>query len=185
MLLLRQFWLELVKVRSLAYITSIISQPSTRIKISQAITGLLAQQPCNNTVNMIGKITVLFKTQLDTTTKFMVVVTLLFNLVISSFPDNILIMYEHNCWFTYHDGSNNVDQVCSFIKPWTVCSNMHEHWTSLSTTLFKLANSAMFKPVNWPAQPSRWPAQPCSSLWQSTGKNKPCIFKCVVLDSVK
>ena len=25
----------------------------TRVKISQAITGLLAQQPCNNTVNMI------------------------------------------------------------------------------------------------------------------------------------
>ena len=25
----------------------------TRVKISQAITGLLAQQPCSNTVNMI------------------------------------------------------------------------------------------------------------------------------------
>ena len=25
----------------------------TRVKISQTITGLLAQQPCNNTVNMI------------------------------------------------------------------------------------------------------------------------------------
>ena len=43
----------------------------------------------------------------------------------------------------YHDGSNNVVQVCSFIKPWTVCSNMHEH-ASLSTTLFKLASSTMF-----------------------------------------
>ena len=41
------------KVLVLVYITSIISQPSTRIKISQAITGLLAQQPCNNTVNMV------------------------------------------------------------------------------------------------------------------------------------
>ena len=27
----------------------------TRVKISQAITGLLAQQPCSNTVNMIQK----------------------------------------------------------------------------------------------------------------------------------
>ena len=26
---------------------------TTRVKISQAITGLLAQQPCNDTVNMI------------------------------------------------------------------------------------------------------------------------------------
>ena len=26
---------------------------STRVTISQAITGLFAQQPCNNTVNMI------------------------------------------------------------------------------------------------------------------------------------
>ena len=77
------------------------------------------------------------KTRLDTTTKFMAVVTSLFNLVISSFPDN---MYYH-VWtwlLIYHDGSNNVVQVCSFIKPWTVCSNMHEqacqqpcsNWTS-------------------------------------------------------
>ena len=51
-----------------------------------------------------------------------IVVTSLFNLVISSFPDN---MFYH-VWTTlliYHDGSNNVVQVCSFIKPWTVCSN--------------------------------------------------------------
>ena len=27
----------------------------TRVKISQAITGLLAQQPCHNTVNMIER----------------------------------------------------------------------------------------------------------------------------------
>ena len=40
------------KVLVLVYITS-ISQPSTCIKISQAMTGLLAQQPCNNTVNMV------------------------------------------------------------------------------------------------------------------------------------
>ena len=66
-----------------------------------------------------------WKTRLDTTTKFMVVVTTLFNLVISSFPDS---MFYHT-WtllLIYHDGSNNVVQVCSFIKPWTVCSNMHE-----------------------------------------------------------
>ena len=58
------------------------------------------------------------KTRLDTTTKFMVVVTSLFNLVISSFPDNMF--YHVWTWLLiYHDGSNNVVQVYSFIKPWT------------------------------------------------------------------
>ena len=64
-------------------------------------------------------------------------------------------MFYH-VWTTlliYHDGSNNVVQVCSFIKPWTVCSNTHEpgcqqHCSSLSTTMFKLVSSTMFKPVN-------------------------------------
>ena len=32
----------------------------------------------------------------------------------------------------YHDGSNNVVQVCSFIKPWTlVCSNTHEQLSTI------------------------------------------------------
>ena len=65
-----------------------------------------------------------YKTRLDTTTKFMVVVTSLFNLVISSFPDNMF--YYVWTWLLIYDGSNNVVQVRSFIKPWTVCSNMHE-----------------------------------------------------------
>ena len=52
----------------------------------------------------------------------------------------------------YHDGSNNVVQVCSFIKPWTVCSNMHEQACQQHCS-------------SWPAQPcSSWQAQPCSSL---------------------
>ena len=62
------------------------------------------------------------KNRHDTTTKFMVVVTSMFSLVISSFPDN---MFYH-VWTTlliYHDGSNNVVQICSFIKPWAVWSN--------------------------------------------------------------
>ena len=42
----------------------------------------------------------------------------------------------------------------AFIKPWTVCFNMHEQ--------------ACQQPC------SSWPAQPCSSL--STGKNKLCVF---------
>ena len=118
-----------------------------------------------------------------------VVVTSLFNLVISSFPDNMF--YHAWTWLLiYHYGSNNVVQVCSFIKPWTVCPNMHEQacqqhcssWpaqscTSLSTTMFKLASSTMFKPVNNTVQAgqlnhvqacqqpcSSWPAQPCTSL---------------------
>ena len=90
-------------------------------------------------------------------TKSMVVVTSLFNLVISSFPDNMF--YHIWTWLMiYHDGSNNVVQVCSFIKLWTVCSNIHEQTCQ---------------------QPcSSWPAQLCSSL--STGKNKPFVFTCVV-----
>ena len=78
---------------------------------------------------------------------------------------------------------NNVVQACSFIKPWTVCSNMHEQacqqpcsswpaqpWTSLSTTMFKLASSTMLKPVNNHVQAGQFNheqacQQPCSS-WQ-------------------
>ena len=75
----------------------------------------------------------------------MVIVTSLFNLVISSFPDN---MFYH-VWTTlliYHDGSNSVVQVCSFNKPWTVCSNMHEQTCQQHCS-------------SWPAQPcSRWPS---------------------------
>ena len=135
----------------------------------------------NNTVNRIVKIAVSFnlsimfqhivyslvnrqglfayvrtcKTRLDTTTKFMVVVTSLFNLVNSSLPDNTLTTL-----LIYHDGSNNVVQVCSFIKPWTVCSNMHEQACQ------QPCSSWPAQPCSrWPAQPcSRWPAQPCSSL---------------------
>ena len=57
----------------------------------------------------------------------------------------------------YRDGSNNVVQIYSFIKPWTVCSNMHEQVCRQHC--------------------SSWPAQPCPSL--STGKNKLCVFTCV------
>ena len=57
--------------------------------------------------------------------KFMVVVTMLVNLVISSFPDNMFYqLYEQvnvdlSWWF---------QQRCSnlFIKPWTDCSDMYE-----------------------------------------------------------
>ena len=137
----------------------------------------------------------------------MVVVTSLFNLVISSFPDNML--YHVWTWLLiYRDGSNNVVQVCSFIKPWTVCSNMHEqacqqpclNWpaqpcSSLSTTMFKPVNNyvqagQLNRHVQACQQPcSRWPAQPCSSL--STTRmfkmasstmfkpvNKLCVFTC-------
>ena len=122
---------------------------------------------CNNTVNMIEqdwyKITILFnhvstyciqlanrqgslfayvrtcKTWLDTTTEFMVVVTSLFNLVISSFLNSMF--YHAWTWLLiFHDGSNKTVQVCSFIKPWIVWSNIHkqpfqQHYSS------------------WPAQP--------------------------------
>ena len=104
------------------------------------------------------------KTRLDTTTKFVVVATSLFNVVISSIPHNMF--YHARTWLLiYHSGSKNVVQVCSFIKPWTVCSNMHERACQQHCS-------------SWPAQPcSSWPAQPCSRL--STGKNKMRVFACV------
>ena len=112
---------------------------------------------CYSFPNRQGSFTyVRCKTRLDITTKFMVVVTSLFNLVISSFPDNLF----YHVWtklLIYHDGSNVV-QVCSFIKPWIVCSNMHQQACQ--------------------QQCSSWPAQPCSSM--STGKNKLCIFTSVL-----
>ena len=66
-------------------------------------------------------------------------------------------MFYHawTCLLIYHDCSNNVVQVCSFIKPWTVCSNMHGQACQ--------------------QQCSSWPAQPCSK----TCKNKLCAFTCV------
>ena len=107
----------------------------TRVKISQVITELLAQhcqhdrtglvnnsiaQPCFNILytawrqELFGYVRIC-KIRLDTTTKFMVVVTSLFNLVISSFPDNMFYhIHEHG--LIYHDGTNNVVQVCLFIK---------------------------------------------------------------------
>ena len=85
------------------------------------------------------------------------IVTSLFNLVISSFPDNMF--YHAWTWLLiYHNRSNNVVQVCSFIEPWAVYSNMHK----------KACQQYC----------SSHPAQICSSL--STGKNKLCVFTCVV-----
>ena len=76
-------------------------------------------------------------------------------------------MFYH-VWTTlliYHDGPNNVVQVCSFIKPWTGCFNIHELQAVMSTTLFKLNYVEACQ-------------QPRSSL--SRGKNKLCVFTCVV-----
>ena len=84
-----------------------------------------------------------WKTRLDTTTKFMVVVISLFNFIIP-WQHALSCMNNVVDFMIYHDGSNNVFQVCSFIKPWTVCSNMHEQACQQHC-------------------PS-WPSQPCSSL---------------------
>ena len=86
----------------------------------------------------------------------MVVVTSLFNFGISSFPDNMDMLFK------------------------TVRSPSHEQ--SIPTCLNKPVNN-----TGWPAQScsswlaqscSSWPAQSCSSL--TTGKNKLCVFTCVV-----
>ena len=127
----------------------------TRVKIAQAITGILPQQPCNNTVNMIAKKTTFmfqhiayvrtWKTRLDTTAKFMIVVTSLFNLVISSFHvTTCSIVYEQRCWF--YDLSWWFQQRCSSLFVRQAMNSLFQHaWTSLSTTMFKLASSTMFK----------------------------------------
>ena len=91
-----------------------------------------------------------WKTRLDTTTKFMVVVISLFNFIIP-WQHALSCMNNVVDFMIYHDGSNNVFQVCSFIKPWTVCSNMHEQ-------------ACQQHCPSWPSQPcSSWPARPCSS----------------------
>ena len=69
----------------------------------------------------------------------------------------------------YHNGTNNLVQVCSFTK--------QRAWTSLSAAMFKLASSTMSKPVNNTVQAGQlnhvqacqqhcsiWPAQPWTSL---------------------
>ena len=114
---------------------------TTRVKISQAITGLLAQQPCYSTVNVVQPcFNILFSAwRIDRGCSRMLEHAKR-QTKISSFPD---MFYHVWTWLLiYHDGSSNVVQVCSFIKPWTVCSNIA--WTSLST-MFKLASWTMFK----------------------------------------
>ena len=74
------------------------------------------------------------KTRLDTTIKFMVVVTSLFNPVISSFPNNSHVLSCMN---------NAVDLSWWFQQR---CSSLFVHQTMDS--LFRLASSAMFKLVS-------------------------------------
>ena len=96
-----------------------------------------------------------------TTTKFMVVVTSVFNLVISSFPDSMF--YHVWTWLLiYHDGSNNVVQVCSFIKP-----------------IEQSVPTCMNKPVN-DTVCSSWPVQPCSSQFQQETSYAILIYKYIL-----
>ena len=115
------------------------------------------------------------KTRLDTTTKFMVVLTSLFNLVISSFLDNMF--YRAWTWLLiYHDGSNNVVQVVQ------VCDRSSSHEQSVPI--------CMNKPVNnhvqaWQLNHVQSSQQPCSRLSKTMFKLtsstmfKPCIFMCL------
>ena len=75
------------------------------------------------------------------------------NILVQSCYFTILLQHVLSCINTlsiYHDGSNAV-QVCWFIKPWTVCPNMHEfnkpvhNTVQVGSTMFKLASSTMFK----------------------------------------
>ena len=99
------------------------------------------------------------KTRLDTTTKFMVV-TLLFNIVSSSFPDNMTYMnmtVDLSWWF---------QQRCSSLFVHQAMNSLFQHAasTSLSATMFKLASSTMFKPVNMQKQAVRFDVFTCVFL---------------------
>ena len=84
---------------------------------------------------------------IHTTTKFMVVVTSLFNLVISSFPDNMFYHAWSWTWLLiYHDGSSNRTTLFKTVRSSSHAQSVPTTWTSLSTTMFKLASSTMFKP---------------------------------------
>ena len=143
----------------------------THVKILQALTGLFAQQPCNNTVGMIEH-SIMFqhivyslanrqrlfayvgkwKTRLNTT-KFMVLVTSLSNCVISSFPDN---MFYHAWTCMTVDLSWWFQQRCSSLFVHQPRKNLFQYAsTSLSTTMFKLASSTMFELVNMQKQAAR------------------------------
>ena len=109
------------------------------------------------------------KTRLDTTTKYSCCnITVQFcyfmipwqhvSIWISTLPTQHTTFMFYHGMNIYHDSSNKTVQVCSFIKAWIVWSNIHkqvcqEHCSS-------------------------WAAQTCSSL--STGKNKLCVFTCVL-----
>ena len=104
------------------------------------------------------------KTRLDTTTKVMVVVTSLFNFIIPWQHVLSCMNIEHDCWFIMnHDGSNNVVQVCSFIKQF------------LPTCMNKPARQQHCS--SWPAQQYSRPVQAC----RHGSGNKLCVFMCVLM----
>ena len=113
------------------------------------------------------------KTRLDTTTKFMVVVTSLFNLVMSSLPDN---MYHHAWTWLSVDLSWWFQQRCSSLFVHQAMNSLFQHAsasiTSLSTTMFKLASSTMFKPVNRQKQAVRFYV--CSSRVRVSHRSSGC-----------
>ena len=132
------------------------------------------------------------KTRLDTTTKFMHGCC---NIAVQSCYFIIPWPRVLSCMNMAVDLSWWFQQRCSSLFVHQAMNSLFQHaWTSLSTTMFKLASSTMFKPVNNHVQAcqlnhvqagqlnhvqacqqpcSNWPAQPCSSL--STGKNKLCV----------
>ena len=112
-----------------------------------------------------------WKTRLDTTTKFMVVVTIHYSILLFHHSlTTCSIMHEHGCWFimmvpttlfkfvrsSSHEQSVptcmnklSCQQHCS-----TICKLASSTTFKLaSSTIFKLARSTMFKPINNTAQP--------------------------------
>ena len=86
------------------------------------------------------------KTRLDTTTKFMVVVT-----------SRSILLFHHSLTTCAVDLSWWFQQRCSNLFIHQVMNSLFQHiWTNLSTTMFKLASSTMFKPVNRQKQAVRF-----------------------------
>ena len=85
------------------------------------------------------------KSWFDTTAKFMVVVTSLFNPVISSFPDN---MFYHACMNMGVALSRLFQQRLSLFVHQAMNSLFQHAWTSLSTTMFKLSSSTWINIVH-------------------------------------
>ena len=117
------------------------------------------------------------------------VVTSLFNLVISSYPDNMF--YHAWTWLLVYDGSTatlfkSVPTCMNKPVNNTVQAGQHNLVQACQCSSLAVNNTVQAGQLNLvqacQQHCSTWPAQPCSSCQcssLSTGKNKVCDFTCV------